>query len=453
MKYLSIFTALILSLTLVSALDFTIDMESETIIREFQNPLNLKLIIHNADTGDYNFYTLADILIEPSQTFRISEESFEKDFTLKPTSTLDVEGYYSFTGTLNHREFEKYDKKMKVNLINLKDAITIESNSINVGDEVVKILITNNVDVNIDNISARFSSILFDTKETFDLESNKITEIFLDIDPDKLKKIKAGNYIIHTEIETPKGTKDIDGKLYLGEKKGITTQEDTSGLIIRSKTITKINSGNVPTRVRITVQKGIISRLFTTFSEEPTSVERNGLNIEYSWTKTKLGPSELFAIKTKTNYIFPLLVVILAFVVIFGFKRFIETKVEIKKSVAPLKTKHGEFALKVNISIKAKTDVENISLIDRVPPIVKIYKKFGILKPDKIDPTTRRITWNIGDLKEGEERVFSYVVYSKVGIVGKFSMPAVTAIFEKNQKILEAESNHVFFLTDQVKKD
>ena len=48
-----------------------------------------------------------------------------------------------------------------------------------------------------------------------------------------------------------------------------------------------------------------------------------------------------------------------------------------------------------------------MSIIDKVPAIVKIYKKFGLIKPDKIDAASRRIHWNIGDLDAGEERVAS----------------------------------------------
>jgi len=72
-------------------------------------------------------------------------------------------------------------------------------------------------------------------------------------------------------------------------------------------------------------------------------------------------------------------------------------------------------------------------------------------KPDKIDASSRRIHWNIGDLNAGEERLFSYIVYSKVGVVGKFSLPEATAVFEQNDKIKEVESNKVFFMSDQIR--
>ena len=51
----------------------------------------------------------------------------------------------------------------------------------------------------------------------------------------------------------------------------------------------------------------------------------------------------------------------------------------------------------------------------------------------------------------GEERVFNYLIYSKVGIVGKFSLPEAIAVFEKNNEIHEVKSNKVFFMSEQIK--
>ena len=75
----------------------------------------------------------------------------------------------------------------------------------------------------------------------------------------------------------------------------------------------------------------------------------------------------------------------------------------------------------------------------------------GNIKPDKIDAESRRIHWHIGDLESGEERIFNYIVYSKVGIVGKFSLPKALAVFEKEGNIHEVDSNSVFFMNEQAR--
>ena len=56
-------------------------------------------------------------------------------------------------------------------------------------------------------------------------------------------------------------------------------------------------------------------------------------------------------------------------------------------------------------------------------------------------------------LEAGEMRMLSYIVYSKVGVIGKFALPTATAIYERDGEIQEAESNRVFFMAEQEKKE
>jgi hypothetical protein len=124
------------------------------------------------------------------------------------------------------------------------------------------------------------------------------------------------------------------------------------------------------------------------------------------------------------------------------------------KSVSPVKTQSGQFALRVRIHVKARKRVENVSIIDRVPGIVQIHEKFdSILRPSKIDTKNKRIQWDLGELAAGEERMLSYVIYSTVGVVGTFSLPRTLAVFEKAGEIHELESNAVFFMAEQRAQD
>ena len=441
----------LLCLSFTTALTISEEHSTNTLIKNTNSEIDLTLTITNATYGTYNLYTLSDISLTPTETFTISGGEITKTFKIRPTENLNLNGHYTFIYTLNQRGVEKFDNRFTVNVLDLEDAIQISSETVELDSEQVTFYIQNTENVELKNITAQFSSILFDTTQTFDLSPHQKLEITVDIDKEKLRKTKAGVYIIKSNFETDDGIKEIYGNLYLGEKKGITSTEDKSGLIIKTETVTKINSGNVVESVEVKLKRNIISRLFTSFNIEPTIVERKGLTVEYTWLKERLNPTESFTIKAKTNYIFPFFIIIFAALALFGYKKLRETKVEIKKSVSPVKTKNGEFALKITLAIKAKKNVENLSLIDKVPAVVKIFNKFGTVKPDKIDTSNRRIHWNIGDLNTGEVRIFSYIVYSKVGVVGKFSLPEATAVFEKNDSIHEAESNKVFFMSDQVK--
>jgi len=452
MKTLPFLLVCLLCLNLAFALEISEDYDSNVIIKEFGNSLNFTLDIKDAEPGVYNLYTLSDVSIEPRGTFIIGDESFQKEFSINPRESLDVDGYYTFTYTLNHRGFEKTDNKFTIKLVGLSDALEVYSNSIDPGSGQIKFYVKNKENVEIKNLKAEFSSILFEKELTFDLMPLEEHEIKVDVDKDRIKKTRSGVYVIDSTFNTPKGKVEIEGNLYLGEKKGIVTNEDASGLLIRTHTITKINSGNVLENIEIQMTKNIFSRLFTSFSQEPLIVDRNGFFVEYTWVKQRLGPSESFTIKAKTNYVLPFFVILFAILGILGFKRYSQTKLELTKTVTPVRTKGGEFALRIKISIKSKKGVENVTLVDKVPPIVKIYKKFSGALPSKIDPESRRVHWHIGDLNSGEERIFSYVVYSKVGVVGKFSLPSALAVFEHDGEIHEVESNKVFFMNEQAKE-
>ena len=70
-----------------------------------------------------------------------------------------------------------------------------------------------------------------------------------------------------------------------------------------------------------------------------------------------------------------------------------------------------------------------------------------------MDEKNRRIEWNFEKLEAGEIRVISYIIYSKVGVLGKFALPSASAIFEREGEIKEERSNRAFFLAEQRTKD
>ena len=188
--------------------------------------------------------------------------------------------------------------------------------------------------------------------------------------------------------------------------------------------------------------------MFTSFSPEPDSVDRNGFKVYYTWTK-EIKPGETLEIAVKTNWLFPLLIVLFIVAIVLLAKQYSKTHLVLRKKVTFVKAKGGEFALKVSIFVNAKKYVERISVIDRLPPLVKIYEKFGKEEPTRVDEKNRRLEWNFEKLEAGEIRVLSYIIYSKIGIIGKFALPSATAVYEHEGNIHESESNKAFFVAEQ----
>ena len=130
-----------------------------------------------------------------------------------------------------------------------------------------------------------------------------------------------------------------------------------------------------------------------------------------------------------------------------------KTNVSLRKKITFVRAKGGEFALKVSVIVHAKKYVEKVSVIDRLPGLVKIYERFGGEHPNRIDEDKKRIEWDFEKLEAGESRLISYIIYSKVGVLGKFALPAATAIYEKEGEINESTSNKAFFIAEERKKD
>lgn len=46
-------------------------------------------------------------------------------------------------------------------------------------------------------------------------------------------------------------------------------------------------------------------------------------------------------------------------------------------------------------------------------------------------------------------RTLSYIIYSKVGVLGRFALPVARAVYQREGKVYEAGSNQAFLVTEQ----
>ena len=262
----------------------------------------------------------------------------------------------------------------------------------------------------------------------------------------------AGFYTLNSEINVDNVAVNLESVIKFVEKDILTTSKKYYGFVINTQIIEKKNEGNIVTKTEIVVRKNIISRLFTTFSPEPDVVDRQKTRVYYTWIK-EIMPGETLEIKVKTNWLFPFVIILFIILVVVLAKQYKKTNLVLKKRVSFVKAKGGEFALKVSVVIQAKRHIERVNIVDRFPSLVKLYERFGVEKPKRINEKNRRIEWDFGVLEEGETRIISYVIYSKIGILGKFALPRATGIYEKDGKVHETQSNKTFFIAEQRKKD
>ncbi len=457
MKKKSLFvTLIVLFLVMPSVSAINVEVEKITkqglYINELDNTIvfDLNMTNHGA-SDDFQIYNLLGFTMNPEEVSISKDKS--KLITLEVTSfgQLPEKGFYTLPYYIKGSGGNETEDKLTIKVTGLKDVFLIGSEDIDLESDSVEIFITNreNFDFSeIGKINAKFTSPFFDAEKTFDLGPEETKKFTVPLNKENFRNLTAGFYTMNAEVEIDGAQATAEGTVSFIEKNVVTTTSTEFGFLVSTKIIEKVNEGNTIETSETTVRKNIISRLFTSLNPEPDIVERDFGSVYYTWI-SEVRPGETYRISVRTNWIFPLLMIFFIVAIVILAKQYTKTNLVLRKRVSFVKAKGGEFALKVSVFVNAKSYVERVNVVDRLPPLVDIYERFGDNEPSRIDKRNRRIEWNFEKLEAGEIRVLSYIIYSKVGVLGKFALPTANAIYEKNGKIQESESNRAFFVTEQ----
>ncbi len=426
---------------------------NEVLIEDLGKPAVFELEIRNLGEDDsFEFYNFLGFKMFPVGTVPIkSGETKEVKLEIIPLSDFNYRGQYILSYFIKGSGADSIKKDVTFKIIDLKDAFEIGSNELDPESNSITIYIKNNENFEFPDIDVKFDSIFFDTEEEFDLEPYEKKEFEIELDKKDFRELLAGYYTLKADVEVYGKNAEVEGVINFKEKDNLKTTINDYGFIINNHIITKENEGNVVANSTIAINRNIISRIFTTFNIEPDVVEREGFNVYYTW-KEDIRPGETFELKVKTNWLIPFLIIIFIVIAVVLAKKYVSTDIVLRKRVSFVKAKGGEFALKVSITVSAKNFVERVNIHDRLPPLVKVYERFGGEKPQRINHSNKKIEWYFEKLEAGEVRVLSYIIYSKVGVLGKFALPSATAIYEKEGKIKEEESNKAFFISESIGK-
>jgi hypothetical protein len=453
----SLFAVVFLSLFLFamvssSNLEVTKVDKGSVIISQLENPAVFEFLIKNYGSQDnFQIYSLVGIPMTPRGSFDLPSGTSNITVKIYPDKSVRKnDGFYIFEYQIKGVNSGIFKDTLSLKIVDLKDVLSLTSKNLLPGESSIVIKVKNLENTNLEDLKIRFISEFFDYTDSLSLEPFESKDITIPVNLEKAKKLNAGLYIINAELNYQNIKVPVSGTMNYLEKEGLSVRENSSGLIIKSYAIEKVNEGNVNANAKVLISKDIVSRLFSVYSVEPSEINRNGLYVDYIWNK-ELGPGERFSVAMTTNYTFPFVLVILIIFVAVLAKIYFKTNVTISKRVSFVKTHGEQSALKVTVRVRAKKTVENIQIIDRVPGGMHIYEKFGI-KPDKVDPSTRRLIWNISKLNAGEERVYSYIIYSKLKIIGKLELPSATAIFESGDKSHEVFSNKTYFMNESLQR-
>jgi hypothetical protein len=448
--------SLIISIQYASA---AITLQKETITdivpKELSQPAKFLVTVKNTGASeDYiEFYTFVDVLMSPKGAIKI-DGGEEKEITLEiyPSAKLRNErtGSYTFVYYLKSQQQDPLENRLVIRILRLKDLIAMDMPAMLTLDSTeIEVSIENKEKIAFNDASVKLKSAFIDSSKQVSLAPLEKKNITFELNTEKLKNVLAGKYIAILSFAAKKEASfSIEKEIELREKSNIATTEKESGNIFyHILKITKTNEGNIISDVDIIIRKNIFANTFTTFSLVPAEIEKAVAFYTYKWHST-LKPGESLSVEITTNYFLPLGILFAIAIIAMLISLYFMSSLVIKKKALRIRSKTGEFALKITLHLKAKKDINNILLRDRVPHIAELHERYGTIKPTNFDKQRKLLEWNIPEMKKVEEHIFSYVIYSKVSILGSYHISNAFATFEINGKKKQASSNRVIFMSE-----
>ena len=199
------------------------------------------------------------------------------------------------------------------------------------------------------------------------------------------------------------------------------------------------NKGNVDSSEVFSYPIGRFAHMFTrTNVPSEFVITESGSELVFD---VSLTPSEVTEIVIITDYratFYSILSLLILIVVVLVLYFTLRSPILVTKKAAIVAEKDGgtqEIKILLNIRNRTNKNLENISVVDRIPDITEIEKEvsLGTLMPSKVIRHAKKgtlIKWNFPSIEGFEERIITYKIHSKLGILGGFELPSCIVKFD-----------------------
>jgi hypothetical protein len=409
---------------------FTIEKKAvnDVIATELTIPAKYDVTIHNEGPAyGFEFVTLVDATILPKEMINIpSGQSSTVPVSFLPNYRVKYNFYYEYFVRDNFGNSIK--DNLYVQILPLSQIVSIQvPKEIARNDVSLPIQIVNKENIDLGNVVVFVESDPITASTTIAVPANTAVTVNVPLGNTKLKVTEAGAYSIKVKLLlNNEYNYTLDQYSTLKEYSEITEETKISrNFFGYVKTITRKNNGNIKQLITVDYKyANFIEKSFTSFNIEPNLRETS----KSTWQK-QLAPGETLTIIADTNYTIPIVIVIVLVIAVIAYIMFKKRKVIVSKKALRIRTKGGEFAVKIVLLLKniSNKEVSNLNLVDRLPLTTRLYEKFGSVRPDETDK--HRLTWRFPALLPGEEIVTSYIIYSKINMVGTIELPSAALNF------------------------
>jgi len=389
--------------------------------------------------------------IEPKQIKLDAESSDDVVLKLEPYDGKDPGNYAITLNIVSNNDSEILtEHSFDVEILDYNDVIDVDLELPKVidvdEDNLFRISLTSNYWKSIPNISVNFKSDYFDeTGKSHDLVDEFENEFLINFG----QNVEVADINLQTNVYR-------DGKLVIektqkisiapsGDVQEVGTPE--SGFLRSKETIEKINNGNSVSYESVTKKLTYFQKIFTSFNEEPSSIEKVDGYYLHEWSFS-LNSGEGKVISIESDYRKFVLGSVMAILLIWLLFAYFKTDLKLTKRITSVQhSNEGVSTISILLILKNKglTKIRDVKLMDGMVNVVEKPGKFGSIQPSRIIKAEKgtKMMWHIPEIEAGSELFISYTVKVKAKVIGSLFVPNAIVKYIKNKRRRLIKSNPV----------
>lgn len=202
------------------------------------------------------------------------------------------------------------------------------------------------------------------------------------------------------------------------------------------------NEGNIKADRAVEAKVSSLLSPLVTVNREAAKTYTEGNQKVYQWQVSNLEPGESTVINYRINYW--VLIIIVALIVITTSFAYRELKTG--KIIKRADKIDGQHSIKLFVRNKTHRTLKQVKVTDHVPGIADLVEKYDAKEPVKVQEGSEQttISWEIGNIDPGEERILNYRIKQKIETEGTVELPQAQLDYEERGKEKTRKSNKVY---------